>query len=170
MKKWVGTAMALILALSVSGCGGSKPADVVTDGFTCRVAAEYREMNVEGDLRCSEDGELMLSFDLPTSLQGITLGWDGEALLMELGGMRTKVPSDKVPQSALIRCVAQVLSAPHGGGTETEEGYVVKGSVEDVDYTLVFDPDSGMPRSLTVPAEELEVTFTDCKRLTDTTE
>lgn len=167
MKKWVCTVVAVALMLSAVGCTRDKPAETVTDGFSCRVAAAYREMNVEGDLRCAEDGDLSLTFTLPKSLQGVTLGWDGDQITMALGDMQMDVPADSVPQSALIRCLSRVLTAPHGEGTDTDDGYVVKGEVEDTDYTITFDSASGLPRSLSVPDEELEATFTDCTRLTE---
>ena len=166
MKKWVCTAAVVALMLCVSGCTGDKPAETVTDGFTCRVAAAYREMNVEGDLVCADDGDLSLTFTLPKSLQGVTLGWDGEEITLSLGEMTMDMPADSVPQSALIRCLSRVLTAPHGDGTDTEDGYRVTGEVEDTAYTIVFDSATGLPLSLSVPDEELEATFTDCTRLT----
>ena len=166
MKKWVCTVAVVALMLCAAGCTGNKPAETVTDGFTCRVAAAYREMNVEGDLQCAEDGDLSLTFTLPKSLQGVTLGWDGEEMTLSLGKMAMDVPADTVPQSALIRCLSRVLTAPHGAGTDTDGGYVVTGEVEDVDYTITFDSATGLPRSLSVPDEELEATFADCARLT----
>ena len=168
MRKWVCVPMAVALMLSVVGCKMDKPAETVTDGFSCRVAAAYREMNVEGDLRCAEDGDLSLTFTLPKSLQGVTLGWDGEEIALSLGGMQMDVPADMVPQSALIRTLSRVLAAPHGAGSDTDHGYVVQGQVEEADYTITFDSDSGLPMSLSVPSEELEVTFADARRITDT--
>lgn len=167
MKKWVCMVAAVVLMLSSVGCTRDKPDETVTDGFTCRVAAAYREMNVEGDLQCAEDGDLTLTFTLPKSLKGVTLGWDGDQITMALGDMQMDVPADTVPQSALIRCLSQVLAAPHGAGTETDSGYVVKGEVEGTAYTITFDSATGLPRSLSVPDEELEATFADCTRLTD---
>ena len=165
MKKWVCTVATAALMLCAVGCTRDKPAETVTDGFTCRVAAVYREMNVEGDLYCAEDGDLSLTFSLPKSLQGVTLGWDGDEITLALGDMKMDVPADSVPQSALIRCLSRVLTAPHGAGSDTDDGYVVKGEVEDTAYTIIFDSASGLPRSLSVPDEELEAIFADCTRL-----
>ena len=167
MKQWVMPLIAVLsVALLLAGCGAPQTASPVTDGFTCRAAMQYREMAVEGELTCTTDGGASLSFTLPKSLQGITLGWDGGAMTMELGGMSLAVPPDKVPESALIRCLLSVLTAPHPTGTLTDEGYVMEGEAEGVAYTLVCDPTSGLPLSLTVPDQELEAVFTDMTRLT----
>lgn len=171
MKYWVtrftAAAAAVGIVFAAVGCGGTSSTTPVTDGFTCRTAIQYREMAVEGDLTCSEAGQMTMTFTLPKSLQGITLGWDGTAMSMELGDMRMDLPTDKVPQGALIRCLLQVLTAAHPDGTVTDEGYVVSGETEGVAYALVCDPTSGLPRSLSVPQEELEATFTDVTYLTE---
>lgn len=155
----------LCAALLLVGCGAPQLAAPVTDGFTCRAAMQYREMAVEGELTCSADGGASLSFALPKSLQGVTLAWDGREMAMELGGMSLAVPSDKVPESALIRCLLTVLTAAHPGGSLTDDGYVIEGEAEGTAYTLVCDPTSGLPLSLTVPDEELEAVFTDMTRI-----
>ena len=130
---------------------------------------QYREMAVEGELTCTTDGAASLSFTLPKSLQGIALHWDGRSMAMELGNMSLEVPSDKVPESALIRCMLSVLTAVHPTGSLTEEGYVIEGEAEGTAYRLVCDPTSGLPLSLSVPSQELEAVFTDMTRLQDPT-
>ena len=164
MKRWVVGAMAVLLA--VSGCKAPPATTPITEGFSCYATVTYREMAVEGQLTCSDDGEMSLAFTLPKSLQGVALRWDGAAMTMELGGMSLELTEEKVPQSALIRCLLQVLTAPHPDGSETEDGYVVQGETEGAAYVLVCDPTSGLPRSLSVPEQELEAVFTETTRLT----
>lgn len=168
MKQWILRLTAVLgAAVMLAGCGAPQSAAPVTDGFTCHAAMQYREMAVEGELTCSKDGGASLAFSLPKSLQGVTFGWDGGAMTMELGGMRLTVPPEKVPESALIRCLLSVLTATHPAGSITEEGYVITGEVEGIAYALVCDPTSGLPLSLSVPGEELEAVFTDMTRLSE---
>lgn len=108
---------------------------------------------------------MTLDFTLPKSLQGVTLGFDGTEMTMGLGGMDLAVPTEQIPQSALLVCLLRTLSASHPDGAETEEGLVVRGEVEQTAYVLVCDPVSGLPRSLSVPDEELEAVFTEVKPL-----
>lgn len=168
MKQWVlRLAAVLCAALLLTGCGTPPPTPPVTDGFTCHTMLQYREMTVEGTLVCCSDGGASLAFELPKSLQGVTLGWDGSGMRMQLGGMSVSVPEEKVPEGALIRRLLAVLTASHPGGSLTEEGYIINGEVEGVAYTLVCDPATGLPLSLSVPQEELEAVFTDTTRITE---
>ena len=169
MKQWVLRLFAVLSALLLlAGCDASSSVDPITSGFTCHTAMQYREMAVEGTLTCSTDGRATLAFTLPKSLQGVTLGWDGSGMTMELGGMRMAMPTEKVPESALIRCLLTVLTAAHPAGDLTDEGYVIQGQVEHLNYTLVCDPTSGLPLSLSIPDEPLEAVFTDMTRLSET--
>lgn len=151
----------LCTVLMLAGCGAPSTASPVTDGFTCRAAMQYGDMAVEGDLTCTREGGVSLTFTLPPSLQGITLAFDSAGMAMELGGMHLTVPTDAVPQGALVRCLASVLASAHPAGVLTEEGYVIRGEAEGVGYTLVCDPTTGLPLSLSVPTQNLEAVFTD---------
>jgi len=157
--------LALVAALTVglTACGSRHPDNTtqpVTAGFSCQAAIQYHEMTLQAQLTRQTDGKLLLAFTQPKSLSGVALGWDGKAMTMELGGMSVAIPADKVPQGALIQRLLQVLTAEHKDGTVTEEGYVLNGDVEGEAYTLVFDPTTGLPVALSLPAEELEATFT----------
>ena len=151
----------LCAALMLVGCGAPSSAPPVTDGFTCRAAMQYGDMMVEGDLTCTREGGAALTFTLPPSLQGITLVFDHSGMAMELGGMHLASPADKVPQGALVCCLSSVLTAAHPAGTITEDGYIIRGETEGTSYTLVCDPASGLPVSLSVPSQGLEAVFTE---------
>lgn len=167
MNKWVYQIGALLCAmlLFLSGCGDANTVPPITDGFTCHTVVTYREMSLEGDLTCGKDGGVQMTFAQPKSLYGITLAWDGQEMTMELGGMSLSVEADKVPQSALLCCLARVLGADHGAGSRTEDGYVIAGEIEGKAYELVCDATSGTPLSLSIPDEELTATFSDFKAL-----
>ena len=161
LKRPLAAAAAALLLLS--GCGRTR-ADAtppVTEGFACQTAIRYRDMELQGQLTRTSDGKLTLAFSLPKTLNGVAVGWNGSDMTMELGGMSIAVPAEQVPQGALVKRLLQVLSADHGDGAVTEEGYAVSGEVEGETYTLVCDPATGLPVTLTLPAEGLEVTFTE---------
>ncbi|MBR5524787.1 MAG: hypothetical protein IKU51_05945 [Clostridia bacterium] len=171
MKHRLTTMVALLAALLLLvGCGDRHPDNVktpVTDRFSCVAQIAYGEMEAVARLRHTAEGKLTATFSEPKSLSGVTVGWDGEGMTLELGGMSLAIPQEKVPQSALVACLMQVLEASHPAGSRTEDGYVIEGEAEGMAYTLVCDPDTGLPRSLSVPEQELEATFTEVTASTE---
>lgn len=154
------------------GCGNGRDdaATPVTAGFTCEVGIAYRGMNLKGQLSRAQDGCLLVTLSEPPSLGGMAISWDGEEMAMELGGLRVPVNAENVPQGALIKSVLSVLTTEPTDGELTDEGYMVQGEVDGKAYAIVCAPDTGLIRSLSVPDDELTVTFHDTALLTSITE
>lgn len=165
MKKWVSLVLTLLVGVSLTACGAEKAPPPPENGFTCQTTVQYQDMTVEGTLTCTKDGKLTLECTLPKSLYGVTLGYDGSGMTMGLGEMQVAVPAESVPQSALIGCLARVLTADYTEGEMTDEGYVVTGQVGETAYTLVCDPATGLPLSLSVPAEQMMAAFAEATPL-----
>ena len=71
-----------------------------------------------------------------------------------------------MPDGGLIRCLTRVLYAvkPTEGKKDGAD-YVISGQAGDTAYTLVCDAATGHPKTLSVPDEQLEVTFTQVTML-----
>ncbi len=162
----------VLCAAMLFGCG-KKPDDAatpVTAGFTCEVGIAYRGMNLKGQLSRAQDGRLLVTLSEPPSLGGMAISWDGEEMAMELGGLQIPVKAENVPQSALIKSLLSVLTTEPTDGELADEGYTVQGEVDGKAYTIVCAPDTGLIRSLSVPDDELTVTFNETALLTSVTE
>ena len=163
MKRIFGRLIALAVALlCLCGCSAKSNVNPITDGFTAQATMRYKEMDVAGQFSCSSDGRVNMVFSLPKSLDGVALGWNGSEMQMRLGGMTITVAEDSMPDGGLIRCLTRVLYTirPKDGERDGAD-YVIRGTAEGVDYTLVCDAATGLPKTLSVPDEQLEVTFTD---------
>lgn len=163
MKRVFGRLAALAAALlCLCGCGSKSNIDPITDGFSAAATIRYKEMDIAGQFSCSSDGRVNMVFSLPRSLDGVTLGWNGSEMQMRLGGMTIAVSEDSMPDGGLIRCLTRVLASvkPKDGKREGTD-YVISGEAAGASYTLTCDTDTGFPKSLSVPDEQLEVTFAD---------
>lgn len=161
MKPFFGKLLVMIVALFCL-CGCSKEATIhpITDGFTAHATIRYKEMDVKGQFTCSTDGRVTMVFAEPKSLDGVTLGWTGTQMQMQLGGMSIAVAEDRVPDGGLIRCLVQVLShVEPKKGKQDGADYVIAGDAEGKAYTLVCDAATGLPKSLSVPSENLVAEF-----------
>ena len=162
----------VLCTVMLFGCGKSRAdaATPVTAGFTCEVSIAYREMNLKGELSRTQDGRLLVTLSEPPSLSGMAISWDGKEMAMEIGGLRVPVNAANVPQGALMKSLLTVLTAAPSAGEITDEGYTVQGEIDGKAYTIVCAPDTGLIRSLSVPDDELTVTFNETALLTSVTE
>ena len=169
MKKRLCTLLRFLLCLPIcllSACGrGQSSVQPVTDGFTCRVAMTFDGLSLSGQLSRTEEGRLLLTLAEPASLSGMALAIDGSKLTMELGGMSISVDPERVPHGALIACLQRALSAT-SATVRRDDGLTLEVQDGDTQYTLVCDPATGLPRTLTAPQEGLEVQFSDVQLLT----
>ncbi|MBQ3203074.1 MAG: hypothetical protein IJB36_05475 [Clostridia bacterium] len=161
MKRFFGMLLAVISALlCLCGCGKKTTIEPITDGFTAQATIRYKEMDVKGQFTCSTDGRVTMVFTEPKSLDGVTLGWTGTQMQMQLGGMAIAVAEDSMPDGGLIRCLVQVLSnVGSKKGKQDGKDYVISGEAEGKGYTLVCDAETGLPKSLSVPDEQLTAAF-----------
>ena len=167
MKRIFGRLVALAAALlCLCGCGNTSAVNPITDGFTADTAIRYKEMDVQGRFSCSADGRVNMVFSHPKSLDGIALGWNGSEMQMQLGGMTIAVARDSMPDGGLLYCLTRVLAAvnPRDGKREGED-YVISGTADGTAFTLVCDAATGLPKSLSVPDEQLEATFSQAAAL-----
>lgn len=139
----------------------------VTSGFTCLTEISYRELELGGQLTRYDDGKMVLTFAEPASLSGLSVGWDGRNMTMELAGMSIAIEESKVPQSALIKGLLHVLSADLTDGEREDDVYIITGTVDSMEYTLTCDAATGLPRSLSMPENELEARFLQARVLTE---
>ena len=168
MNNWVcrvGLVLLCVPLLLLTSCGEQVVVPPITDGFTCYADMTYQEMELKGKLTCGKDGTVQMQFDEPKSLKGITLRWDGNEMKMMLGEMSMSVPQEKVPQGALLYCLAQVMAADPKEGKAVDDRYVITGEMEGKTYELVCDPQTGTPLTLSIPEEELTATFTEFQSL-----
>lgn len=163
MKRIFGILLVLVTAfLCLSGCGKKTTIEPITDGFTAQATIRYKEMDVKGQFTCSTDGRVTMVFTEPKSLDGVTLGWTGTQMQMQLGGMAIAVAEDSMPDGGLIRCLVEVLShVEPKKGKQDGKDYVISGEAEGKAYTLVCDAETGLPKSLSVPDQNLTATFSE---------
>ena len=169
MKRWIGLFLTLTVAVGclLGGCAADNHADrlPITQDFSCHATITYHDLSLQGDLCCSAADGLQMTFSEPKSLQNITIGWNGNDVSMKLAGMTVALNADSVPQGALLACLLAVLNAAPTDRQTADEGLLLTGTVQDCAYVAVFDPETGLIRSISVPEQSVEAVFTDVKRI-----
>lgn len=165
MKRWLICAFAAVFLL-VGGCAATAdaPQPPTTDGFSCRVTADYDGLAFVGDLRRETGKSLTLTVTDPATLSGLTLAWDGKSLTAAMHGITATVDANSIPQAAVMPLLLNVLDTAAkltDGGEKTADGLSFSGEWDGYQYTLVSDPETGNLISLAVPSAPLTLTFSD---------
>ncbi len=161
MKRIAAGLFAGILVI-FGGCRPISPPAVRATDFSCDFNATLGDMALSGTLKRYTAGTLELAFEQPDTLKGLTARWDGEKVQLQLYGLSFDVPADSLPEQALGEALIGALDEALRGettGTLQDGVLTVEGDLDGVTYTLVCDGTSGLPRRLTVPAYEVNVTF-----------
>lgn len=121
--------------LVLTGCGKSKdikPKTVFSSSFTL----EYNTMQIKGNLKTEENGEIVADISKPDRLNGFQIRTDKEDIYIKFKGLETKVDENKLPNTASITLIKKLFSDILNGENiefeETENG-----------YTAVFDTELG---------------------------
>lgn len=147
-------------------CGGCHKATVtppITEGFSCRVVADYNDLAMVGTLQRPAAGTLILTLEQPSTLSGLTAHWDGKVLTARWHGLSIELDEDTVPKAAFIRKMAEILDTALGvlpeKIAETNGGVQLTGKVGQDTFTLISDPATGHLLSLSIPTLSLMVRF-----------
>ena len=162
MRRWW-CALA-VLAVLFTGCRPVKQAEPKVVEFSCKMEAVYRDLAVEATLTRYGAGTLVLDFEQPDTLRGLTARWDGEAVTLSLYGLEFTADLPSLPEQALGTELVAVLDAALRGEGELhrENGTLtLRGHTSGGEYSAVFDAESGLPLSLSMPQLPLEVRFAE---------
>ena len=153
-----------LLFLSACSPGGKEAQEPVTAGFECDIAVQYQEMDVKGHLTRRTAGSLVLEITEPSTLNGLSIEWDGEGITMKIHGLAFDIDPSALPESALGQGLLSALDATVGQReerTQTQEGLATSGSITQGEFTLVSDPETGSLLSLSIPAMGLTAEFSN---------
>lgn len=155
-------ALCLVFSLMLVGCTPQKPAEPVSVDFACEFQARYNDLTATGTLTRRTAGTLLLEFAEPETLAGLSAEWDGEKVTLKYWGLSYDMDPDTLPESALGEGLIAAFDAALRGEGERQEAdgkVTVTGLSGDTAYTYVYDTETGVPLSLTVPSVPLSVTF-----------
>lgn len=165
LRRLTGLLLVLSVAALLTSCSSKKKTEQpVTVGFSCDVNVEYEDMNVKGHLTRSTAGTLSFDVKEPSTLNGLTMQWNGDTITIKLHGLSFNVDPDTIPQSALGKRILGVLDAALGireEGKLTEEGLLTRGSSSVGEFEIVSDPKNGNLLLLRIPSANLKATFSN---------
>lgn len=159
-------ALCLAFALVLVGCNRKKSVEPVAVDFMCNFKAQYNDLTAVGTITRRTAGTLLLEFSEPETLNGLSAEWDGEKVTLRYLGLSYDVDPATLPENALGEGLLSAFDAAlrgEGERTEADGKVTVSGLSGNSTYTYVYDAQTGVPLSLTVPSIPLTVTFSNLK-------
>ncbi len=158
-------ALLLVCALLFAGCGKSPPP--ITEGFSCTVSLEYDGAAYEGIFTRSAAQSGMLALTSPPSVNGLSMAWEGEEVVLSYGGMTLRLDEEKLPVGAAVKIVSRALDAC--AAQSSAAGGTIHGELAGTAFVIAFDEQSGFPAKLELPSVPITVTFSAWQKLGETT-
>lgn len=152
--------------MTLTGCKSVSTVEQqpVVLGFSCDMAGSYRGTEVAGKLTRSALGMLTVELTKPEHLAGMSMAWDGETVQIKMAGLSVPVDPALLPESGLGASILDALDTVVRDRQMANDG-TVNGTGENGAFTLKVDPETGYPESLSVPALELNLTFSNFQPL-----
>lgn len=162
-------AFCLPIALLCSGCT-EKPADAqfspnLDPNFSVDAVMVYGDRSTEAAFTLTryDAGAWDAAFSEPSSLAGVILSFENNAVSASYKGLSFTVPKSALPAKTMLLLVTDVLDSLTGletiPCTAGENGsWEVSGESEGGSYTLTFSSD-GMLNSFDIPSQPLVITF-----------
>ena len=137
--------MAAIMIALLSGCAKQKEIVTVpvTEGLNCKFDATYNGIQLQGNLKISGNMHMVIEVQKPDALNGMKIEINGENMKVSYLGLTTDLSLSDSKQGAFAGLIVSALkSAAASVGVnaqQTDDGYVLSGSCEMGDYTLLLD-------------------------------
>ena len=147
------------------GCAASAPAFPVTEPFRCEAAVRLSGQTFSGTLTRVAAGTLTFEMNVPPSLCGWTLRFDGETVTLSMQGLSYEVEPAGLPDTSPVRVLATALDAiarqdpPTAPVADADGAGRTVGTCSAGTFVLLSDPDTGFLRSLSVPEQSLTIRF-----------
>ena len=166
MKRLTGVFLSLLLVLLFCGCGcqqeqSSQP--TVPSGFESRASIRYGDMDLTALVSRTQEGVTTVTFESPESLKDLTLTLQGEEVTLSYQGLSLSLNANGFPARSIARVMQDALNRalePQGCTVSLEDGVLeLRGQIDAYEFVLRMDGENGNLLSLSVPGENMEMTF-----------
>ena len=129
--------------------------------FTATAEIDYGSHKFSAKLTFRNSGSASLEFLSPSEVKGLVFELDGEQIGAQYNGLSFTLPQSQSGIYSSARLLFSSLSGADGKKkTVLSNGdFEMSGSIEGIDYFLVFDKNSGNLKSLYVPSIDFKTEF-----------
>ncbi len=139
----------------------------IQDTFSCTASVKYGEYESDTMIKRYGKGMWENEFLSPDTLAGVKLVFDNDEITASYKGLEFSVPKSAMPYQAMLVCMTEAVDSVYDSDEivcfEKDGMLCYEGKLEQGDYTINFDAETGFIKSFDMPNMELTVEFTDCK-------
>lgn len=161
----------LTVVFTVSCSKKSNRSVIPSQSFTCTVSLEYDGMDITADVEYLSNESCTLTVTEPSSLNGVVINWEAGELSVSYMGMSFDISTDDVPETAFVphimEAIEAIVSSEQLELTEDETGEVClyEGVCDAGSFTAQIDNETGVIRSISIPAYDLEIIFSNFQKI-----
>lgn len=157
----------MVVAFAVSCSKKSNRSVTPLQSFTCTISLEYDGMNISADVEHLSNESCTLTVTEPSSLNGVVINWEAGELSVSYMGMNFDIDTEDVPATAFVPHIMEVIETVASSEklelTEDETGEIClyEGSCDAGSFTAQIDNETGVIRSISIPAYDLQINFSN---------
>ncbi len=145
----------------------------IQDSFSCIASVKYGEYEAETTIKRYGKGMWENEFISPDTVAGVKLVFNNDEVNASYKGLEFSVPKSAMPYQAMLICMTEAVDSVYDSDEivchESDGVLCYEGKLEQGDYTINFDSETGFLKSFDMPNMELTIQFNDCKAENATT-
>lgn len=170
MKKFLSICMiSMITIFSVSCTAGKNNSPLTTadirESFSCNASITYGELQSRSAIKRFGKGMWENEFISPDTVAGVKLVFQNDEVTASYKGLEFSVPKSAMPFQSMLSCLIQAADDIYESDeiicSEKDGVLTYEGKLEQGDYEICFNAESGFIQSFTMPNMELVIEFSD---------
>lgn len=133
--------------------------------YETQAAIRWKDWESAATIKQTLPGECLITFTAPDSIQGMSFQFFQDRIDVKFKGLSFRFDAGSLPDQAAVGMVVaamdRTLQNREIAVAQTEEGISLSGTLDAGNYTLHLDPQQNVPKKLSIPSEEMEITFDD---------
>lgn len=138
----------------------------IQDSFSCNAVIHYGDMESDSVLKRYGKGMWENEFSSPDTVAGVKLVFNNDDITASYKGLEFSVPKSAMPFQSMLCCLIEASDSVYESSdivfNEKDGLLCYEGNIEQGDYEICFNAETGFIQSFSMPNMELEIEFTNC--------
>lgn len=171
MRKFLTVCTCSLIAVFSVSCSMNKNSESIStadiqDCFICDAVINYGELQANSSVKRYGKGMWENEFISPDTVAGVKLVFNNDEVTASYKGLEFSVPKSAMPFQSMLCCLIEaadnIYESQEITGSQEDGVICYEGTLEQGDYTICFNSETGFIQSFEMPNMELTMEFTNC--------